>query len=118
MSLTTTTAASSMWQRYKNNPALRAVYKFNRQRECHLEYIYNTDYLPLITMANNSEDEFKPSVTWQEKLDVSPPLSGIDRDAEAFDDVEEKKLIRKIDWRLLPILGALYSISLVSDIVI
>lgn len=67
-----------------------------------------------ITMANNSDDEFKSNITWQEKLDVSPPPPGADRDAEAFDDVEEKKLIRKIDWRLLPILGALYSISLVS----
>ena len=35
-------------------------------------------------------------------------------DEEAFDEVEEKKLIRKIDWRLLPILGALYSIALID----
>ncbi|KAH7125140.1 major facilitator superfamily domain-containing protein [Dendryphion nanum] len=33
---------------------------------------------------------------------------------EAFDEIEEKKLIRKIDWRLLPILGALYSISFID----
>ncbi|KAH7371176.1 major facilitator superfamily domain-containing protein [Pyrenochaeta sp. MPI-SDFR-AT-0127] len=33
---------------------------------------------------------------------------------ETFDEIEEKKLIRKIDWRLLPILGALYSISFID----
>lgn len=32
----------------------------------------------------------------------------------AFDEASEKKLIRKIDWRLLPILGALYSIALID----
>lgn len=66
-------------------------------------------------MTNSSDDEYKPGVTWQEKLE--PPLvdHNAARDAEAFDDIEEKKLIRKIDWRLLPILGALYSISLVRN---
>lgn len=31
-----------------------------------------------------------------------------------FDGIDEKKLIRKVDWRLLPILGALYSISFID----
>ena len=31
-----------------------------------------------------------------------------------LDPHEEKKLIRKVDWRLLPILGALYAISLID----
>jgi len=31
-----------------------------------------------------------------------------------YDAVNEKKLIRRVDWRLLPILGALYSISLID----
>jgi hypothetical protein len=32
------------------------------------------------------------------------------------DHAFEKKLIRKIDWRLLPILGALYSIALIDRV--
>jgi len=32
----------------------------------------------------------------------------------AFDKTREAKLMRRIDWRLLPILGALYSISLID----
>jgi hypothetical protein len=35
-------------------------------------------------------------------------------DVPEFDEVTEKKLMRRIDWRLLPILGALYSISLID----
>ena len=33
-----------------------------------------------------------------------------------FEADEEKKLMRKIDWRLLPILGALYSIALIDRV--
>lgn len=33
---------------------------------------------------------------------------------EPYDHVEEKRLVRKVDWRLLPILGALYSIALID----
>ena len=33
-----------------------------------------------------------------------------------YDTHEEKKLIRKVDWRLLPILGALYSIALIDRV--
>lgn len=66
-------------------------------------------------MTNSSDDEYKPGVTWQEKLDLPSADHNAARDVEAFDDIEEKKLIRKIDWRLLPILGALYSISLVRN---
>lgn len=40
----------------------------------------------------------------------SPPLH------EDFDAHEEKKLMRKIDIRLLPILGALYSIALIDRV--
>jgi len=35
-------------------------------------------------------------------------------DVPVLDAVAERKLMRKIDWRLLPILGALYSISLID----
>ncbi|KAF8537938.1 major facilitator superfamily domain-containing protein [Trichophaea hybrida] len=33
-----------------------------------------------------------------------------------FDEVYEKKLIHKVDWRLLPMLGALYSVALIDRI--
>lgn len=41
----------------------------------------------------------------------SPPSS-----ADEFDPHNEKKLMRKVDWRLLPILGALYSIALIDRV--
>lgn len=59
---------------------------------------------------SSSDDEYKPGVLRQEKLDGPPVQYG---DAEVYDGIEEKRIVRKIDWRLLPILGALYSISLV-----
>jgi hypothetical protein len=31
-----------------------------------------------------------------------------------YEHINERRLVRKIDWRLLPILGALYSISLID----
>lgn len=63
-------------------------------------------------MTNSSiDDECKPGTVRQEKFDTpAPPYV----DVEISDDIEEKKLVRRIDWRLLPILGALYSISLVT----
>jgi hypothetical protein len=61
---------------------------------------------------SSSDDEYKPGAVRQEKLDAPPAHYGAD--FEAYDRIEEKKLIRKIDWRLLPILGALYSISLID----
>jgi hypothetical protein len=61
---------------------------------------------------SSSDDEYKPGITRQEKFDAPPPHYAVD--TEAHDVVEEKKLVRKIDWRLLPILGALYSISLID----
>lgn len=61
--------------------------------------------------SSSSDDEYKPGAVRQEKHDT-PPAHYEDTDV---DGIEEKKLIRKIDWRLLPILGALYSISLASQ---
>jgi hypothetical protein len=46
--------------------------------------------------------------------DESP--SPIPQDRLEYDPHAEKKLIRKIDWRLLPILGALYSIALIDRV--
>jgi hypothetical protein len=37
-------------------------------------------------------------------------------DVPHFDKHRESKLIRKIDWRLLPILGALYSVALIDRV--
>lgn len=68
----------------------------------------------MITANNSSDDEYKPDTVHQEKLDA--PLSQFGAEAEAHAQIEEKRLVRKIDWRLLPILGALYSISLVGHV--
>lgn len=43
---------------------------------------------------------------------VTPPQ----RELIEFDQKSEKKLVRKIDARLLPILGALYSIALIDRV--
>lgn len=45
-----------------------------------------------------------------EKTDVGYTSRSVD----TLDEIEEKRLIRKIDWRLVPILGALYSIALID----
>ncbi|KAH7069905.1 major facilitator superfamily domain-containing protein [Paraphoma chrysanthemicola] len=61
----------------------------------------------------SSDDEYKPGTVQKERDGVAATNNrGVD--AEAFAEIEEKKLMRKIDWRLLPILGALYSISLID----
>jgi hypothetical protein len=46
-------------------------------------------------------------------LQEEKSVNGNDASFE-YDSIKERKLIRKIDWRLLPILGALYSISLID----
>lgn len=65
--------------------------------------------LQLIMTNRSSDDECKPGAVRQEKLDTTHSYADTD-----VDGIEEKRIVRKIDWRLLPILGALYSISLVS----
>lgn len=60
----------------------------------------------------SSDDKYKENVVHNEGL--SPPATGSNNTDYAFDQVEEKRLIRKVDWRLLPILGALYSIALID----
>lgn len=60
----------------------------------------------------SSDDDNKPRSFREEKRDP-PPYDSNGSDA-MFDGVEEKRLVRKIDWRLLPILGALYSIALID----
>lgn len=65
-------------------------------------------------MAANYEPEKIDEATHDENERVasqSPPSSAND-----FDVQNEKKLMRKIDWRLLPILGALYSIALIDRV--
>ena len=47
----------------------------------------------------------------EEPISSSPEQSYIERDAAS-----EKKLVRKVDKRLLPILGALYSIALIDRV--
>ena len=46
--------------------------------------------------------------------DLSP--SPLPRERLEYDHHSEKALVRKVDWRLLPILGALYSIALIDRV--
>ncbi|KAF1948631.1 phthalate transporter-like protein [Byssothecium circinans] len=61
----------------------------------------------------SSDEDIKASTLHQEKANQITS-HGPRYDVEAFDAVDEKKLVRKVDWRLLPILGALYSIALID----
>jgi hypothetical protein len=49
----------------------------------------------------------------KEETIVTPPS---EEDQVQYDSHTEKKLIRRVDWRLLPILGALYSIALIDRV--
>ena len=60
----------------------------------------------------NSDDEYKQNTVQKEAY--SPPATDSNVADYAYDQIEEKRLIRKVDWRLLPILGALYSIALID----
>jgi hypothetical protein len=42
--------------------------------------------------------------------------NGEDGGIEGYDQEYERKLIRKVDYRLLPILGALYAVSLIDRV--
>ena len=46
--------------------------------------------------------------------DLSP--SPLPRERVEYDHHSSKALVRKVDWRLLPILGALYSIALIDRV--
>jgi hypothetical protein len=59
-----------------------------------------------------NDTEYKAYVN--SKQNLSPPATGSNSTDHAFDEIEEKKLVRKVDWKLLPILGALYSIALID----
>jgi len=60
----------------------------------------------------NSDDEYKQNTVHKEAY--SSPATDSNAADYAYDQIEEKRLIRKVDWRLLPILGALYSIALID----
>lgn len=60
----------------------------------------------------NTDDEYKQNTVHKEAY--NPPAAGSDVTDYAYDQIEQKRLVRKIDWRLLPILGALYSIALID----
>ncbi|KAF1836511.1 phthalate transporter-like protein [Decorospora gaudefroyi] len=60
----------------------------------------------------HSDDEYKAQAVHKEGY--IPPGTGSNDIDYAIDQVEEKRLVRKVDWRLLPILGAMYSIALID----
>ncbi|KAF2630491.1 hypothetical protein BU25DRAFT_456216 [Macroventuria anomochaeta] len=59
---------------------------------------------------SSSDDEYKSGAVRQEKFDATLAHYG---EAEVG-GIEKKNLVRKIDWKLLLILGALYFISLID----
>lgn len=65
-------------------------------------------------MASNYETEKVDNAAHDEneRAATQSPDSLVDE----FDAHKENKLMRKIDWRLLPILGALYSIALIDRV--
>lgn len=65
------------------------------------------------TMAVGDPEKYDSQDSERQKDDsLSPPPS----DRLEYDHHSEKALIRKVDWRLLPILGALYSIALIDRV--
>lgn len=60
----------------------------------------------------SSDDERKAEILQNEESGL--PLSTNSDSDVVYDEMEEKRLLRKIDWRLLPILGAMYSIALID----
>jgi hypothetical protein len=63
----------------------------------------------------NSDDDYKAHTSQKEEYSPNPTTHGNGADY-AYDQIEEKRLIRKVDKRLLPILGALYSIALIDRV--
>lgn len=65
---------------------------------------------------NNDVEKYDESADhYEEKLtERNPNLVYSRSDVPNFDEATESRLIRRIDWRLLPILGALYSIALID----
>jgi hypothetical protein len=65
----------------------------------------------------SGSDQEKYSGSFEQKSDVvAHDQPGPNEDAPYYDKRTENKLIRKIDFRLLPILGALYSIALIDRV--
>jgi len=60
----------------------------------------------------NSDDDYKQDTVHKEA--ISPTATDNNVSDYAYDQIEEKRLVRRVDWRLLPILGALYSIALID----
>jgi hypothetical protein len=60
----------------------------------------------------NTDDDYKKETVHKEAY--SPTATDNNVADLAYDQIEEKRLVRKVDWRLLPILGALYSIALID----
>ncbi|KAI0888064.1 MFS general substrate transporter [Annulohypoxylon maeteangense] len=58
--------------------------------------------------------EKEASVSLHEKLDNDAPSASEEGGGPAHDSIFEKRVLRKIDIRLLPILGALYTIAMID----
>ena len=52
----------------------------------------------------------------ESRKDYSDSPSPLPHDRLEYDHHSERALVRKVDWRLLPILGALYSIALIDRV--
>lgn len=46
--------------------------------------------------------------------DLEQNSPGMQEDIDAFTAKEQSRIMRKVDWRLVPVLGLLYAVSLVD----
>lgn len=68
-----------------------------------------------VSAGNEKHDGFGFNHSEIQKVHSESP-SSLPLDRVEYDHHSEKALIRKVDWRLLPILGALYSIALIDRV--
>lgn len=66
-----------------------------------------TDIKINIDSKVDHEEQILDDAQFKEERDVPAIL-------QEFSKEDEKKLLRKIDWRLLPITGAIYCVSLID----
>ncbi len=67
-------------------------------------------------MSGSDQDKYNGSFEQKSDLAANEQPPSLEGDVPEYDKHTESKLIRKIDHRLLPILGALYSIALIDRV--
>lgn len=67
-------------------------------------------------MSGSDQEKYNGSFEQKSDLATNARSASLNGDVPDYDKHSENKLIRKIDYRLLPILGALYSIALIDRV--